>query len=127
MEAATGHHLWAERYDRDLTDVFALQDELTQAIVANLAAFAVKATDPETRRVRVEGVGTVVKVRNKKKRIVLDHLEIEGFMEAMEMSYKVDSAAMLDGLEPGEKVVFTLDIERRIHRRNQAARRTVIG
>ena len=111
VEAATGHHLWAERYDRDLTDVFALQDELTRAIVANLAAFAVKATDPETQRVRVEGVGTVVKVRNKKKRIVLDHEEIEGYMAAMEMSYKVDSAALLDGLEPGEKVVFTIDME----------------
>ena len=111
VEAATGHHLWAERYDRDLVDVFALQDELTRAIVANLAAFAVKATDPETQRVRVEGVGTVVKVRNKKKRIVLDHEEIEGYMAAMEMSYKVDSAALLDGLEPGEKVVFTIDME----------------
>jgi TolB-like protein len=114
VEAATGHHLWAERYDRDLTDVFALQDELTRAIVANLAAFAVKATDPETRRVRVEGVGTVVKVRIRKKRIVLDHEAIEGFMEAMEMSYKVDSVALLDGLEPGAKVVFTLDIENKI-------------
>ena len=111
VEAATGHHLWAERYDRDLFDVFALQDELTRAIVANLAEFAVKATDPEMQHARVEGVGTVVKVRNKKKRIVLDHEEIEGYMAAMEMSYKVDSAALLDGLEPGEKVVFTIDME----------------
>ena len=31
---ATGSHIWAERYDRDLTDVFALQDEITEAIVA---------------------------------------------------------------------------------------------
>ncbi len=113
VEATTGHHLWAERYDRDLFDVFALQDELTRAIVANLAEFAVKATDPETQHVRVEGVGTVVKVRNKKKRIVLDHEEIEGYMAAMEMSYKVDSAALLDGLEPGEKVVFTINMENR--------------
>ncbi len=111
VEAATGRHLWAERYDRDLTEVFALQDELTRTIVTNLAAFAVKATDPETQRVRVEGVGTVVEVRNNKKRIVLDHEEIEGFMAEMEMSYKVKSTALLDGLEPGEKVVFTIDIE----------------
>jgi TolB-like protein/cytochrome c-type biogenesis protein CcmH/NrfG len=33
-EVATGSHLWAERYDRDLADVFAIQDEITQAIVA---------------------------------------------------------------------------------------------
>jgi TolB-like protein len=30
----TGSHIWAERYDRDLADVFALQDEITEAIVA---------------------------------------------------------------------------------------------
>lgn len=33
-DAATGSHIWAERYDRDLTDVFAVQDEITDAIVA---------------------------------------------------------------------------------------------
>src|SRR5262249_24538685 len=29
-----GSHIWAERYDRDLADVFAVQDEITEAIVA---------------------------------------------------------------------------------------------
>jgi TolB-like protein len=33
-DVATGSHVWAERYDRDLTDVFAVQDEITEAIVA---------------------------------------------------------------------------------------------
>ena len=33
-DVATGSHLWAERYDRDLADVFAVQDEITQAVVA---------------------------------------------------------------------------------------------
>src|SRR6186713_514706 len=32
-DTATGSHIWAERYDRDLTDVFAVQDEITDAIV----------------------------------------------------------------------------------------------
>ena len=36
VEAATGTHLWAERYDRELTDVFAVQDEITTRIVAAL-------------------------------------------------------------------------------------------
>jgi adenylate cyclase len=31
-----GTHLWAERFDRDLTDIFAIQDEITHAIVAQL-------------------------------------------------------------------------------------------
>jgi TolB-like protein len=33
-DVATGSHIWAERYDRGLADVFALQDEITEAIVA---------------------------------------------------------------------------------------------
>jgi adenylate cyclase len=34
IEAATGHHLWADRYDRELADVFALQDEIARNIAA---------------------------------------------------------------------------------------------
>ncbi len=44
VDATTGYHVWAERYDRDLKDVFALQDEVTQKIVGVLA---VKLTVPE--------------------------------------------------------------------------------
>jgi len=33
-DVATGSHIWAERYDRSLADVFAVQDEITQSIVA---------------------------------------------------------------------------------------------
>jgi TolB-like protein len=33
-DVATGSHIWAERYDRDIADVFAVQDEITEAIVA---------------------------------------------------------------------------------------------
>ena len=33
IDAITGHHLWAERYDRDLKDIFALQDEITLKII----------------------------------------------------------------------------------------------
>jgi adenylate cyclase len=36
IDGATGGHIWAERYDRDLTDIFALQDEISEAIVAAL-------------------------------------------------------------------------------------------
>ena len=36
IDGATGGHLWAERYDRDLTDIFALQDEIAEAIVMAL-------------------------------------------------------------------------------------------
>jgi len=47
VDATTQGHLWAERYDRDLKDIFALQDEVTQKIVA---ALAVKLTEDEQER-----------------------------------------------------------------------------
>ena len=37
VEAATGAHLWAERYDRALEDIFAVQDEITHSIIGALA------------------------------------------------------------------------------------------
>ncbi|MGB7737829.1 MAG: hypothetical protein WBM03_01850, partial [Steroidobacteraceae bacterium] len=36
IEASSDNHLWAERYDRDLVDIFALQDEISEAIVKAL-------------------------------------------------------------------------------------------
>ena len=33
IEAETGNHVWAERFDRDLADIFALQDEITHSVV----------------------------------------------------------------------------------------------
>ena len=52
VDANTGGHLWAERYDRDLRDIFALQDEVTQRIVA---ALAVKLTQDEQERLMHRG------------------------------------------------------------------------
>jgi adenylate cyclase len=46
-DATTERHLWAERYDRDLKDIFSLQDEVAQKIVA---ALAVKLTEDEEKR-----------------------------------------------------------------------------
>ena len=37
IDGTSGSHVWAERYDRDLNDIFALQDEISQAIVAALS------------------------------------------------------------------------------------------
>jgi adenylate cyclase len=36
VDGATGHPIWADRFDRDLTEIFALQDEIAQAVVAAL-------------------------------------------------------------------------------------------
>ncbi len=44
IDATTGHHLWAERYDGNMSDIFALQNQITQKIAASLA---VKLTEDE--------------------------------------------------------------------------------
>jgi len=36
LQSGTGHHVWAERYDRNLADIFAVQDDITREIVAAL-------------------------------------------------------------------------------------------
>jgi adenylate cyclase len=48
IDALTGNHLWAERYDREMTDLFALQDEITEHIVT---ALQIKLTAGEQMRV----------------------------------------------------------------------------
>ncbi len=60
IDATTGYHVWAERYDRDLQDVFALQDEVTEKIVTMLA---VKLTGPEKQRLARTRAGNLGGVR----------------------------------------------------------------
>src|SRR5262245_43963063 len=56
VEAPTAYHLWSERYDRDLQDIFALQDELAQKI---LLALRVKLTPAEQARFRRAPTGSL--------------------------------------------------------------------
>src|SRR5215831_13975235 len=48
VDATSGYHRWAERYDRNLQDIFAVQDEITNQIVT---ALAVQLTEGEHKRV----------------------------------------------------------------------------
>jgi TolB-like protein len=52
VDTANGHHLWAERYDRKLDDIFSLQDEITQLIVSRLSVRLVEGE--ENRLIRRE-------------------------------------------------------------------------
>ena len=52
IDAANGAHIWAERFDRDLTDIFAVQDELTKEIIA---ALKVKLTPEDKNRLSRKG------------------------------------------------------------------------
>jgi len=52
IDALKGHHLWAERYDRTVKDIFTVQDEITKKIVT---ALQVKLTEGEQARVYTKG------------------------------------------------------------------------
>jgi adenylate cyclase len=56
IDALKGHHLWAERYDRDLENIFAIQDEITLKI---LTALQVKLTDGEQARLYARGTENI--------------------------------------------------------------------
>jgi len=56
IDAASGGHLWAERFDRDLTDIFSTQDEVVEKIVG---ALAVTLTKGEEQRLRRRDTGNV--------------------------------------------------------------------
>ncbi|WP_455874728.1 adenylate/guanylate cyclase domain-containing protein [Rhizobium yanglingense] len=56
IDAASGGHLWAERFDRDLTDIFAVQDDVTQQIVD---ALAINLTEGDRQRLVPEHTGNV--------------------------------------------------------------------
>ncbi|MBW2428234.1 MAG: tetratricopeptide repeat protein [Deltaproteobacteria bacterium] len=49
VDTAGGHHLWAERYDRDLKDLFIVQNEIVQTIVAKLAVKVKSAEQARTK------------------------------------------------------------------------------
>jgi adenylate cyclase len=56
IDALTGHHLWAERYDRKLKDLFAIQDDISKKVITSLQ---VKLTHGELARVLEKGTDNI--------------------------------------------------------------------
>jgi adenylate cyclase len=56
IDATTGGHLWAERFDRDLTDIFAVQDDVTQQIVD---ALTINLAEGDQQRLAIEQTGNL--------------------------------------------------------------------
>ena len=56
IDAESDRHVWAERYDRELEDIFAIQDEMTRAIVATLAGRVEAATHDRAKRKRTDNM-----------------------------------------------------------------------
>ena len=61
----------------------------------------------------VVGEGEVISTVPKASQIVLEHGEIKDFMEAMTMGYRIDPPSLLEGLKTGDKVRFTIDVQKR--------------
>jgi Cu/Ag efflux protein CusF len=55
------------------------------------------------------GTGTVIAVLPRLDRLIVSHQEIKGFMPAMEMSYAVEPAGLLDGLHRGDRIEFSIN------------------
>ncbi len=56
IDALSGHHLWAKSYDRKLSDIFAVQDEITKEIIA---AMQIKLTEGEQARTVAKGTNNL--------------------------------------------------------------------
>ena len=56
IDGITGYHVWSEKYDRDLKDIFKLQDEITANIIK---ALEIKLMEGEQARLRYKGPGTL--------------------------------------------------------------------
>jgi serine/threonine protein kinase/tetratricopeptide (TPR) repeat protein len=56
VNVADGYHLWSERYDREMEDVFAIQDDISQAIVKALKVILTEGEKKQIEKVRVENV-----------------------------------------------------------------------
>jgi adenylate cyclase len=56
IDAETDRHVWAERYDRELKDIFAIQDEMTCAIVATLPGRVEAATHDRAKRKQTDNL-----------------------------------------------------------------------
>lgn len=57
LDAMTGNHIWSERYDRELTDIFALQDEITARVAAAIEPKLLSAEGMRTETRSIDDLG----------------------------------------------------------------------
>jgi len=88
IDSATGRHLWAERYDRDLKDIFGLQDEIAMKI---LTALQIRLTEGEQARMLAKGT---------------DNLDAYlKFLQGREYVYRLDKDANVLGRQICEELI----------------------
>jgi adenylate cyclase len=88
IDSATGRHLWAERYDRDLKDIFALQDEITLKI---LTALQIRLTEGEQARMLAKGTDNLAAYLK--------------FLQGREYVYRLDKDANVLGRQICEELI----------------------
>jgi len=76
-------------------------------VAATAAAACSRAPEPKRYEVR----GQILSLDPQRNQVVVDHEDIEGFMSAMVMPYKVQDPAQLEGKKPGDMVTATLVVE----------------
>ena len=91
IDAKTGHPLWADKYDRDKKDIFALQDEITMKIIT---ALQVKLTEGEQAAIRAKGT---------------DNLEV--YLKVLEARELARHANMVNNLKARQLLKEALDLD----------------
>ena len=76
-----------------------------------LIAMAATACSPPPEPRRYEVRGQILRIDPERQEVLVDHEDIEGFMPAMVMPYKVEDAGLLEGKEPGDLITATLVVE----------------
>ncbi len=83
------------------------------ALLLALAALGCDVAQHSQRARRVEARGVVEAVDPALRQVVIDHEDIPGVMPAMSMSFDVGDSYLLEGLEPGQTIEFTLELRSR--------------
>jgi adenylate cyclase len=122
IDAATGAHLWADRFERDLTDIFALQDEVTVAVVSAIQPKLVQTEIVLAARRRPENLTAYDLYLRALPQFYLTTRE--GFVEsirlahrALELDPRFGSVAALASLSHMINVVFNYAIDPQFERK----------
>ena len=65
------------------------------------------------------GEGKVIAVVPNSSQLVVEHGPIKDFMDAMTMGYPTEPASLLEGLKPGDKVRFAIDVKEKLSSRSK--------
>ena len=71
------------------------------------------ATSAQAIATSVSAEGNVIALMPVSQQIVIEHGDIKGFMDAMIMGYKVNPPSLLDGLNAGDRIHFTVDTQQK--------------